>query len=95
MPYNEIAERMCANCGKSLAGRRPQAKYCSARCRNNAGHLRRYHADVEAARARGREKARRRRDAKAAAAVPALTPWARLRTKLVFLLAPIIAALPL
>ena len=29
-------ERLCAGCGVPLAGRRPQARYCSARCRTRA-----------------------------------------------------------
>lgn len=65
--YDAAASRTCARCGRSLAGRRPQARYCSSTCRSAASHKRRYHANIEAARAKGREKQRRLRLRRAAA----------------------------
>jgi hypothetical protein len=94
MHDNETARRACARCGISLEGRRPQARYCSDRCRNGAGHHRRYHANLEASRAAGRAKARRLAAAKAAATTPPLGRWSFLWAKL-FALARFVGALPL
>jgi hypothetical protein len=33
------AERTCVACGTSLAGRRPQARFCSPACRREANRL--------------------------------------------------------
>jgi hypothetical protein len=95
MHHNEAAGRSCARCHISLEGRRPHAIYCSDRCRNNAGHLRRYHADLDASRARARAKARRQVAAKSAAATPPSGRLSRLWLKLIVLLAPFAGVIPL
>lgn len=71
--HDHTPGRTCAECGNSLEGKRSDAIYCSVNCRNRVSERRRYHADLETARAKERSKYKlrvaKRRLARAAANV--------------------------
>jgi hypothetical protein len=71
--HDHTPGRACAECGTSLEGKRSDAIYCSTRCRNRVVVRRRYHADLETARAKERAKGKlrtaKRRLARAVASV--------------------------
>ena len=61
-----------------MEGKRSHAQYCSDHCRSLAANRRRYHADLDAARSRNRDKYYRIKARRENQPRPALSLWERL-----------------